>query len=77
MKFLCLAHGDDSKWNARTPGERDGPSAETREHLGGFFLVEARDMAEAVQRTSKSPPARPGEHLGWRLEVRQIDETFH
>lgn len=38
----------------------DGPYAETKEHLGGFILIEARDMNEAVQIASKIPMARHG-----------------
>jgi hypothetical protein len=45
----------------------DGPFAETREQLGGFFLIEARDLAEAVQVASKIPGARWGS-----IEVRPV-----
>ena len=38
----------------------DGPFAETREQLGGFFLVEARDLDEACEVASRFPPARLG-----------------
>jgi hypothetical protein len=46
----------------------DGPFAETREHLGGFFLIEARDMNEAIQVASRWPSARLGS-----IEVRPIE----
>lgn len=46
----------------------DGPFAETKETLGGFFLIEARDMNEAIQVASKWPSARLGS-----IEVRPID----
>jgi hypothetical protein len=45
----------------------DGPFAETREHLGGFFLIEARDMKEAVEIGGRSPMARMG-----AIEVREM-----
>jgi hypothetical protein len=45
----------------------DGPFAETKEQLGGFFLIEARDLAEAVQVASKIPGARWGS-----IEVRPV-----
>jgi hypothetical protein len=36
----------------------DGPFAETKEQLAGFYLIEARDLNEAIQIASKIPPAR-------------------
>ena len=47
----------------------DGPFAETKEQLAGFYLVEARDLNEAIQLAAKSPPARVGS-----IEVRPIRE---
>ena len=38
----------------------DGPFAETKEQLGGFYLVDARDLNEAIQVASRIPPARLG-----------------
>lgn len=46
----------------------DGPFAETKETLGGFFLIEARDLNEAIQVASKWPSVRLGS-----IEVRPID----
>ena len=45
----------------------DGPFAETKEQLAGFYLVEAKDLNEAIQVASKIPPARVGS-----IEVRPI-----
>ena len=45
----------------------DGPFAETKEQLAGFYLVEAKDMQEAVDIAAKIPGARFGS-----IEVRQI-----
>ena len=45
----------------------DGPFAETKEHLGGFVLIEARDMEEATRLASGIPHARFGS-----IEVRPI-----
>lgn len=45
----------------------DGPYAETKEQLGGFYLVEARDLNEAIQLAAKIPAARMG-----GVEVRPI-----
>jgi hypothetical protein len=45
----------------------DGPFAETKEQLAGFYMIEARDLNEAIQVASKIPPARVGS-----IEVRPI-----
>jgi hypothetical protein len=47
----------------------DGPFAETKEQLAGFYLVDARDLNEAIQIASKIPPARVGS-----VEVRPVRE---
>jgi hypothetical protein len=49
----------------------DGPFAETKEQLGGFFLVEARDLDEAIGLAAKWPSARLGS-----IEVRPIEEVL-
>ncbi len=38
----------------------DGPFAETREQLGGFYLIEAKDLDEAVKIAARIPDARLG-----------------
>jgi len=45
----------------------DGPFAETKEVLAGFYLIDARDLNEAIQWASKIPPARAGS-----VEVRPV-----
>lgn len=47
----------------------DGPFAETKEQLAGFYLLEARDLNEALDKAAKIPPARIG-----CIEVRPIRE---
>jgi hypothetical protein len=47
----------------------DGPFAETKEQLGGFYLVSARDLNEAIQIASRIPSARLGS-----IEVRPVLE---
>ncbi|MDR3637285.1 MAG: YciI family protein [Isosphaeraceae bacterium] len=47
----------------------DGPFAETREQLGGYFLVEARDLNEAIAIAGRIPGARKG-----TVEVRPVLE---
>jgi hypothetical protein len=45
----------------------DGPFAETKEQLAGFYMIEARDLNEAIQLASKIPPACVGS-----VEVRPV-----
>jgi hypothetical protein len=47
----------------------DGPFAETKEQLAGFYLIDARDLNEAIQMAAKIPPAREGS-----VEVRPVRE---
>lgn len=47
----------------------DGPFAETKEQLGGYYLIEARDLNDAIQVAAKIPSARTGS-----IEVRPIVE---
>ena len=48
----------------------DGPFAETREQLGGFYIVEAKDLDEALSLAERIPSARMGS-----IEVRPIVES--
>ena len=47
----------------------DGPFAETKEQLAGFYLLDARDLNDAIQLAAKIPPAREGS-----VEVRPVRE---
>jgi hypothetical protein len=47
----------------------DGPFVETKEQLGGYILIEARDLNEAIRVAARMPPARIG-----GIEVRPIVE---
>ncbi|HET8710703.1 MAG TPA: YciI family protein [Spongiibacteraceae bacterium] len=49
----------------------DGPFAETKEQLGGFFLIEANSLDEAIKIASKWPGARVG-----TIEVRPVEEAL-
>ena len=55
------------------PSVTDGPFAETKEQVGAFFIIEARDLNEATEVASQHPAAHLGEHVGWGIEVRPID----
>jgi hypothetical protein len=47
----------------------DGPFAETREQLGGFFMVDAKDLDEALEIAARIPAARKG-----TVEIRPVVE---
>jgi hypothetical protein len=47
----------------------DGPFAETREHLGGYFLVDAKDLDDAISIAGRIPGARKG-----TIEIRPVLE---
>jgi hypothetical protein len=48
----------------------DGPFAETREQIGGYFLIDAKDLAEAIDIAGRIPAARIG-----TVEVRPVREV--
>jgi hypothetical protein len=50
----------------------DGPFAETKEQIGGFYLIEAKDLDEACEIASRFPPAKIGV-----IEVRPVGERTH
>ena len=47
----------------------DGPFAETREQLGGFYIVDAKNLDEAIAIAARIPPAKKG-----TIEIRPILE---
>jgi len=49
----------------------DGPFAETKEQLAGFYFLEAKDLNEAIQVSSRIPPARLGS-----VEVRPVRQLI-
>ncbi len=50
----------------------DGPFAETKEQLAGFYLIDAKDLKEAIQMASKIPPAQVG-----CVEVRAVRDLVN
>jgi hypothetical protein len=48
----------------------DGPFVETKEQLCGYYLIEARDLNEAIQITARNPAARTG-----TIEVRPVRDV--
>jgi hypothetical protein len=49
-------------------GTTDGPFAETKEQLGGFYMIEAKDLNEAIRVAARIPGAKTGS-----IEVRPIE----
>ncbi len=73
---LLSSHGFDPNGNATTIRVRsgktlttDGPFAETHEQLGGFDLLECKDLDEAIRWAAKMPPAKYGS-----IEIRPLWE---
>jgi hypothetical protein len=58
------------RWRKGAVYATDGPYAETKEQLGGIFVIEARDLNHAIQLMS----AHPGMRLGGPFEIRPADE---
>jgi len=55
----------------------DGPFVESKEKVGGLFILEARDLNEAIRVASLHPAAHLGEQLGWAIEIRPIADGCH
>ena len=75
---LILTNALQSARNAATvrvrdgaPSVLDGPYAESKEQLGGFFLIEAKDLDDAVEVALRWPSARLG-----AIEVRPIEQEL-
>lgn len=47
----------------------DGPYAETKEHIGGYYLIEAADLDDAIDAAARIPGAKTG-----KVEIRPIQE---
>jgi hypothetical protein len=73
-KHSAQLHGTETAKTVRIrSGETlvtDGPFAETKERLGGYYLVNAESIEEAAALAAKIPSAR----LGGSVEVRQVLE---
>ena len=59
-------------WKGK-PVMTDGPFIETKEQIGGLFIIEADSLAQALQVASNHPAARLGEAVGWGLDIRPIE----
>jgi hypothetical protein len=58
---------------AGRPFFTDGPFTETKEQIGGFFIIEAADIDDALRIAALHPAARIGAEAGWGVEVRPIE----
>lgn len=72
------------EWDAtsvRPRGNRptvvDGPFVETRDVVGSFMLIEAKDLNDAIRIASLHPAANLGEELGWGVEIRAVADLGH
>ena len=61
--------GDERRQGNGKATTTDGPFAETKEQLGGFLLIDVRDLNDAIRVASKFPAARIGS-----VEVRPVKE---
>jgi hypothetical protein len=55
------------------PAVTDGPFTEAKELVGAFFIVDAKNLNEAVEIASKHPAAHLGAHVGWGIDVRACE----
>jgi len=56
-----------------TPKVTDGPFTEAKEVIGSFFIVDARNLDEAVSIASNHPAAHLGANIGWGIDVRACE----
>jgi hypothetical protein len=80
----ALVMSESLEWGAtclRPRGGRtvttDGPYVESKEQVGGLFVIEARDWNEAVRIAGLHPAAHLGEDLGWGVEIRPFSDGCH
>jgi hypothetical protein len=55
------------------PDVRDGPFTEAKEVVGGFFIIEADSVEEALKVARLHPAAELGEQAGWGIEMHPIN----
>jgi len=78
-KMLVSASlGDTSHWRTLRPRSgrthvTDGPYAESKEVVGGLFIIEADSLDEALRIASMHPAAQLGEEGGWAVELIPMD----
>ena len=76
--LISASLGDLHKWRTLRPrtGETritDGPYTESKEVVGGLFIIEADSLDEALRVASMHPAATLGEEGGWAVELIPLD----
>ncbi|RFU49028.1 YciI family protein [Paraburkholderia sp. DHOC27] len=76
--LVSASHGDLDTWKTLRPraGEThitDGPYTESKEVVGGLFIIEADSPDEALRIASMHPAATLGEEGGWAVELIPLD----
>jgi hypothetical protein len=76
--LISASLGDVENWRTLRPSGgktriTDGPYTETKEVVGGLFIIEAESHAEAVRVASMHPAATLGEEGGWAVELIPMD----
>ncbi len=76
--LLSASLGDLDKWKTLRPTSgkthvSDGPYTESKEVVGGLFIIEADSQEEALRIASMHPAARLGEEGGWAVELVPLD----
>jgi hypothetical protein len=76
LRVSASLSGPDKAVTIRPRGGRsevkDGPFTESKEVVGGFFIIEAPTVEEAVKVACLHPAAELGEQAGWGIEMRPI-----
>jgi hypothetical protein len=76
LQYLLLIYGEDDVWDSTATTVRvrngdtlvkDGPFAEPRERLGGYCLIEAHSLDEAIVQAERIPAAQRG-----TIEIRPV-----
>ena len=76
--LVSASLGDRDGWTTLRPQSgrthvSDGPYAESKEVVGGLFIIEADDRDEALRIASMHPAATLGEEGGWAVELIPMD----
>ncbi|SAL65040.1 DGPFAETKE family protein [Caballeronia cordobensis] len=76
--LVSASLGDLDKWRTLRPSGgkthvTDGPYAESKEVVGGLFIIEADTRDEALRIASMHPAATLGEESGWAVELIPMD----
>jgi len=76
--LVSASLGDVESWKTLRPGSgktsvTDGPYAESKEVVGGLFIIEADSQDEALRIASMHPAATLGEEGGWAVELIPVD----